>query len=78
MLFRSVHDLHNLPGMGSIKWDAVCRALADIRYKGEMTLEAERFLSHYDREFRPVACRFMADCVGHLASIVESMMDEKK
>ena len=30
-----VNDLHNLPGMGGIRWDAACRALADIRYRGE-------------------------------------------
>ena len=70
-----VNDLHNLPGMGGIRWDAVCRALADIRYRGEMTLEAARFLSHYDKDFRPTACRFMADCVAHLAATVERMME---
>lgn len=70
-----VNDLHNLPGMGGIRWDAVCRALADIRYRGEMTLEAARFLAHYDKNFRPTACRFMADCVAHLAATVERMME---
>ena len=70
-----VNDLHNLPGMGGIRWDAVCRALADIRYRGEMTLEAARFLAHYDKDFRPTACRFMADCVAHLAATVERMME---
>ncbi len=71
-----VHDLHNLPGMGNINWKAVCRALADIRYKGDMTLEAGRFLYHYDKAFRPTACRFMADCVRYLTEAVESMMKE--
>ena len=33
------------------------------------------FLSHYDKDFRPTACRFMADCVAHLAATVERMMD---
>lgn len=71
-----VHDCHTLPGMESINWERVCRALADIRYKGEMTLEADSFLYHYDSEFMPVACKFMRDCVGHLADTVERMMEE--
>lgn len=71
-----VHDLHTLPGQGRINWDAVCRALADVRYSGCMTLEADSFLSRYDADFLPVACRFMADCVHHLAEKTEALMAE--
>lgn len=69
-----VHDLHTLPGQGRINWNEVCRALADVRYTGCMTLEADSFLARYDRDFMPIASRFMADCVRHLAEKTEALM----
>ena len=78
MLFRSdyVHDLHTLPGSSKINWDAVCRALADVKYKGEFTLEADNFLRKYDVAFRPTACRFMADVCKYLTGKIEAYMAE--
>jgi sugar phosphate isomerase/epimerase len=67
-----VHDLHTLPGSARINWDAVCRALADIDYKGEFTLESDGFLNKYDVEFRPTATRFMADVCKHLTGKIEA------
>ena len=65
-------DLHTLPGMGKINWDSVCRALADIDYKGEFTLEADNFLRRYDDTHKPCAARFMADTAKYLAYKIES------
>lgn len=70
------NDLHNLPGTAAINWDAVCRALADVRYNGCFTLEADTFLKHYDAAFRPVACKFMADTARYLAEKVEGYMKQ--
>lgn len=71
-----VHDLHTLPWQGRINWDAVSRALADVGYAGCMTLEADSFLSRYDNELLPIASRFMADCVRHLAEQTEALMQK--
>ena len=72
-----VHDLHTLPGSARINWDAVCRALADVDYKGEFTLEADNFLNKYDIEFRPTATRFMADVCKHLTNKIEAYKAQK-
>lgn len=65
-------DLHTLPGMGKINYNAVCKALADIDYKGEFTLEADNFLIKYDAEFKPTALKFMADCTRHYVEKIEA------
>lgn len=72
-----VHDLHTLPGSAKINWDAVCRALADIDYKGDFTLEADAFLKKYDVEFRPTASKFMADVCKHLTGKIEAYKLQK-
>ena len=72
-----VHDLHTLPGNAKINWDAVCRALADIDYKGDFTLEADKFLSSYDVQFRPTATRFMADVCKYLTDKIETYKNNK-
>jgi sugar phosphate isomerase/epimerase len=72
-----VHDLHTLPGSAKINWDAVCHALADIDYKGDFTLEADKFLTQYDVEFRPTATRFMADVCKYLTDKIETYKNSK-
>lgn len=67
-------DMHTLPGMGRINWNNVLDALADIKYKGDLTLEADSFLHRYDPEFKPVAMKFMADCIGHMANKLTTLM----
>ena len=69
-----VSDLHQLPGMGKINWDNVLGALADIHYKGELTLEADSFLHRFDEAHLPTAVRFMADTAGYMARKLESLM----
>ena len=66
-----IEDLHTVPGVGKINFDAVSRALADINYSGDMTLEVKSFLDGFDREFYPEALSFMAKCASHLRDKVE-------
>ncbi|MBE6757145.1 MAG: sugar phosphate isomerase/epimerase [Ruminococcaceae bacterium] len=37
------NDLHTLPFFGTIDYDAVCRALREIGYTGDITFEADNF-----------------------------------
>ena len=67
-----IHDMHTLPGLGKINWDKVCRALAQIDYKGTFTLEAYKFLSGYDTAYYPSAVKFMSDTAKYLADKVDS------
>lgn len=40
-------DAHNIPFSGTVNWDNVCKALADIDYKGNFTFESHRFFNQY-------------------------------
>lgn len=64
-------DLHTLPGVSKIKWLNVCRALADIDYRGPFTLEADNFLLGFDEDQLPVAARFMSDIAHSWAAKIE-------
>ncbi len=44
------HDMHIVPFAGSIDFDAVAKALADIEYCGDITLEANHALDGYTKE----------------------------
>lgn len=69
-----ISDLHTLPGMGRINWDAVIQALADIRYSGELTLEADGFLKRFDTAYLPTATKFMSDTARYMADKCENLM----
>lgn len=64
-------DLHTLPGVGKIKWDNVCRALADINYEGDITLEADNFYLGFLPEMHEKATKFMADTAKSLVEKIE-------
>ena len=67
-----VDDLHTLPGIGKVNWQEVCRALADVDYKGEITLEADYFMKNMDDELIPMAERMLEASARHLAEQVEA------
>ena len=67
-----VSDLHTLPGTARVDHYAVARALGEIDYKGEYTLEADNFLVNYSNEHKPIAAKFMADTARHFANVVDS------
>lgn len=67
-----VHDSHTLPGVMKINWDDVCKALADVDYQGDFTLEADNFLLGFGKEFAPQTARFMAERAKFLAEKVEA------
>ena len=72
-----VSDLHIQPGLGKIRWDRVCKALAEVDYKGPFTLEAGRTYQNLDDEVIPSVLKFMADQTRHLANKVEKYKAEK-
>lgn len=61
-------DIHTLPFFGDINFKSVIRALRDIGYKGDMTLEADGFLRDLPDELCPWALAFMARVAGYLRS----------
>ena len=72
-----VGDLHTLPGVAKINWDKVCRALADINYEGDITLEADNFYLGFLPEMYPSVTKFMADTAKSLVDKIEFYKSQK-
>ena len=43
-------DSHQIPFSMNIEWEPIAKALKDINYQGYLTLEADRYLSKFDKE----------------------------
>ena len=64
-----VSDMHTLPGCAKIDFKPIMRALRDIDYDGELTLEACYFLRGFEPDFHPEAVAFMAKRARFLADM---------
>ena len=67
-----VSDQHLLPGQGKFDWDAICKALADIDYDGELTYEADGFIRNFSNEVMPDAFKFMYTIGDRLCKKIEA------
>ena len=65
-------DLHTLPGVSKLDWEKICRALGEVDYKGDFTLEAEYFLDGFEDVLIPDALKFMNAVAKRLAQRVDS------
>ncbi len=54
-----VSDCHQLPCTMKMDWDEICKAMAEIGYNGDFTLEAVCFFNNFADEFIPEALNFM-------------------
>lgn len=57
-------DNHTLPFYGTIEWESVMKALADIDYQGNLSYEAGRFFKNVPEEIRVDSLKYMS-AVGH-------------
>ena len=64
-------DTHTAPYLGKMHWDTICSALADIGYKGDITLEADNFFNHFPEELAESVTRFMHDIGRNLIDRIE-------
>ena len=60
-----VHDKHGLPFTGDICFAPMIEALKQINYQGDITLEADRFMSSLPVELYPQGARFMAEVANY-------------
>lgn len=70
-----IRDRHTLPCTMSMDWEEICKALAEIGYKGHFTYESDCFLKRYDDEFIPTALKFMSDTARYLVRKIEKYSD---
>lgn len=65
-------DLHQIPFAGSIDWNAVVKALRDVDYKGEFTLEADTYLNAFNAENIESGVKNLADAARKLVEMFEN------
>ena len=54
------HDLHTLPYLGQFNWDAITAALAQIGYRGDLTMEIFHYMRHFPNDLTADALRLAA------------------
>ena len=64
-------DCHTLPFIEKLDWESVCKALGEIDYTGDLTLEANNFNHGFPKALLPEVCRLMAKTAGYLAERID-------
>lgn len=65
------NDLHTLPFLSKLNWEAITRSLAQIGYQGAMNLEVLSFYDRFPSAMMPAALRLGAEAARELACMVE-------
>ena len=65
-------DLHRIPFSGSIDWAEVIKALKEVDYKGEFTLEADTYLHAFNADNIEAGVKNLADSARKLAEMFET------
>lgn len=58
-----IHDSHTLPYCGTIQWEPVMKALAEVGYQGNLNYEAGYFVRETPVALRQESANYMA-CIG--------------
>ncbi len=66
------NDNHTLPFFGSVNWEKVMKALAEIDYKGDLTFEADNFMDNKPDILLPECSKLMAKTGKYLVSQFEN------
>lgn len=61
-------DRHFLPYTGLLNWNEISKAIADINYDGDLTLEVFKYLGGFDDELIPSALSFAHTIGRHIIS----------
>ncbi len=60
------------PFLSTVNWEEVCKALADIDYKGDFTFEAQRFFMNINSDTVDSAAKYLHDIGRMLISKIEA------
>ena len=66
-------DRHMIPFAGNLDWNEITRALHDIGYQGDFTLEIFGYLMKVDDQFMETALDFAAKTGRHLLKRIEAL-----
>lgn len=64
-------DRHWLPYFGKLNWGEITKALGEIGYRGDLTLEILHYLDRYPAEMLPNALKFAAETGRYLIKQIE-------
>ena len=68
----AIKDRHVIPYLGTIDWEDVCKALADIDYDGIFTFETLMFFDKFENDFLPTVASWLYDLGVYLTDKVEN------
>ena len=66
-----IKDCHQLPCTMKMNWEEICKAMAEVGYRGDFTLEAVNFWNGYSDEFIPEALHFMYQTSKYLVDKIK-------
>ncbi len=66
-----MHDDHCFPFAGKIKWEPICKALADINYSGHFTFEASSYMRNFPNELIPALLDLLYESGKYLVERIE-------
>lgn len=73
---NGIADQHTIPFNGTTNWDEVCRALAEIDYQGNFTLETDGYESKQPDELIPSCYALIEKTARHLMNKIECYKKE--
>ena len=68
---RGLSDDHTLPYLGTINWESVTDALAQIQYDGDLTFEVTNYFNTFQDDFLDVALKFEVQIGRYLIDKIE-------
>lgn len=66
-----LHDDHGFPFTGNIKWEPICKALADVGYSGHFTFEASSYMRNFPNELIPSLLDLLYESGKYLVERIE-------
>ncbi len=57
-------DMHTLPGLSEMNWDEITKALAEIDYQGDFTLETNHFFDSFETEEELITGLKLSEIIG--------------
>ena len=72
-----MHDNHTTPFFQQLNWENIMKALSDIDYDGDLTLEDVNFSAHFPDELAESAIEYTARVGRYLIGIFEKCEAEK-
>ena len=61
-----VDDIHNIPMIGKLNWESICKALKEVDYQGTFSLEADTYPRYFGKDLIKESCSMMLTVCRHL------------